>query len=117
MTTRAPYSRAISQVRSVDPESTTTISSAQRTLSSTRPRFASSLSATIAMERVSGKFRFDRRAKVFSHNDRCGPSGARKMLRHTGGAFDLYNLITVVAELWFAEGPHVELRMGPLAHV
>src|SRR6185437_4361948 len=44
----------MSQVRSVDPESTTTISSAQRTLSSTRPRFDSSLSATMAMESVSG---------------------------------------------------------------
>src|SRR5260370_42188931 len=41
----------MSQVRSVEPESMTTISSAHRTLASVRPRFAASVNATIATER------------------------------------------------------------------
>src|SRR5207302_5309554 len=55
------------------------------------------------------------RANVFSHNERFGPSGTRKMLRHLGGAFDLQNLITGVEGLWFAERLHAEPRMGFLA--
>src|ERR1700746_3498706 len=50
--TRAPNSRAISRVRSFDPESTSTISSAQRTLASVRPMLASSSIATMATESV-----------------------------------------------------------------
>src|SRR5215467_11604303 len=49
---RAPCSRAISQVRSFDPESTSTISSAQRTLPRVRPMLASSSIATMATESV-----------------------------------------------------------------
>src|SRR5437588_512330 len=49
--TLAPKSRAISQVWSVLPESTMTISSAQRTLSNVRGRFASSLNVMMATER------------------------------------------------------------------
>src|ERR1700722_3638488 len=48
----APKFQAISTVPSVEPESTTTISVAQRTLSSVRGRFASSFLVMIATERV-----------------------------------------------------------------
>src|ERR1700736_3423151 len=48
--TLAPYSRAISQVRSVEPESTRMISSAHRTLANVRPIFASSFIATSATD-------------------------------------------------------------------
>src|SRR5438034_1292909 len=60
----------MSQVRSVEPESTTTISSAQRMLSSVRGRLDSSFSVTMAMERVSG---IQERMQVFSHarRDEC----------------------------------------------
>src|ERR1700722_966718 len=50
----APKDCAISRVRSFEPESTTTISSAQRTLSSVRGRLASSFIAIMATESVLG---------------------------------------------------------------
>ncbi len=50
--TLAPNDLAISTVRSVEPESTTTISSAKRTLASVRARFSSSFSVMIATESV-----------------------------------------------------------------
>ena len=45
---------AISRVRSVEPESTTTISSANCTLARVRARFASSLKVMMATESVGG---------------------------------------------------------------
>jgi hypothetical protein len=47
----APNLRAMSRVRSVDPESTMMTSSAKRTLSRVRARFSSSLSVIMATER------------------------------------------------------------------
>src|ERR1700732_1141198 len=50
--TFAPNDLAISTVRSVEPESTTTISSATRTLASVRARLSASLRVMIATESV-----------------------------------------------------------------
>src|ERR1700726_701219 len=50
--TFAPNDLAISTVRSLEPESTTTISSANRTLASVRARLSASLSVMIATESV-----------------------------------------------------------------
>src|SRR5947209_14839792 len=66
--TRAPYSRAMSHVRSEEPESTRTISLAQRTLSRTCPMLASSFKATIAIESESGmETKSEDNGQVFSH--------------------------------------------------
>src|SRR5436309_2814994 len=79
MTTRAPYSRAISQVRSVEPESTTRISSAQRTLASVRGRLDSSFRVTSAMERVLGIHA--ETTHVFSHAARFNRSDVLQELK------------------------------------
>ena len=66
---RAPAFRAISRVSSVEPESTTTISCAQLTLSSVRGRLAASFSVIRTTERVFGIVpRINRRTAGFNRS-------------------------------------------------
>src|SRR5882724_1277050 len=76
--TFAPYSRAISRVRSFEPESTRMTSSAQRMPARVRPMLVSSSIATMATERVMRWWiAWSFFEGVLSHGKRCALSGGK----------------------------------------